>query len=90
MFCGVKLKPCIASPNQIYGASDDENPRGAMPVFTGDYYCPKCDAGNCGVSIPLTEKDVENLARWFEHNPQDLKRCIPKIRKKFAGAVKIK
>lgn len=83
MYCGVEMKPDIASPNDRFGASDLENPRGAMPVFWGEYYCSKCRHSNCGVSIPLSEKDIENLKRWFSHNPERINQCIPEIQSRF-------
>lgn len=80
MFCGVEMKLEIASPNEMYGADD---PFGYRRGPTGDTYCPKCRGGNCGVSIPLTQKDIENLRDWFKHNPQDLEKCIPLIQETF-------
>lgn len=80
MFCGVKMKPFIASPNEMYGADD---PQGNVRGPTGDTFCPNCRGGNCGVSIPLTEQDIESLGRWFMHNPQDLAKCIPEIQNEF-------
>jgi hypothetical protein len=80
MFCGVEMKPVIATPNEIYGA---DAPFGNTRVPTGDYYCPRCRAGNCGISIPPTLEEIENLKRWFHHNPQDLERCIPIVRGLF-------
>jgi len=76
MFCGVDMRDAITSPNEIYGADD---PNGYKRIPTGDTYCPKCRGGNCGVSIPLTEKDLENLQQWFQHNPEDIEKCIPEI-----------
>lgn len=80
MYCGVGMKPVIGSQNEIYGADE---PSGYTKVTTGDFYCPKCRGGNCGVSIPLTTKDIENLHRWFQHNPEDLQKCIPEIQEAF-------
>lgn len=84
MFCGVEMKRLIESPNDIYGADD---PRGYGLRYDGETFCPKCRGGNCGVSIPLTKKDIENLRDWFKHNPQDLEKCIPVIQEAFKNGV---
>ncbi|MDI6886648.1 MAG: hypothetical protein QMD22_10010 [archaeon] len=84
MFCGVEMRPVIASYCDIYeSAAVYDDPRASIKMATGDTYCPKCMGGNCGVSIPLTQKDIENLRQWFKHNPQDLERCIPAIQEIF-------
>lgn len=88
MYCGIEVKPVIASPNSIYGVPDFENPRGAMPIFTGDYYCPKCKRGNCFVSIPLLEKDKNNLENMFKLKEKykhdlNLEKFIPEIQEYY-------
>ena len=80
MYCGVEMKPIVSSPNEIYGADD---PLCNRRVFMGDYFCPNCRRGNCGVSIPLTKDDIENLQRCFSMYPQNLKKCVPEIKSFF-------
>lgn len=92
MKCGIEVKPVIASPNQMYGASDFENPRGAMAINTGDFYCPKCRRGNCYVHIPLTDRDRDNLKRMFElkekyNHKLELETYIPEIQEYYREVV---
>lgn len=49
-YCRVPMEPDISSfadrcePTAVY-----DDPKAAVPVFTGDWYCPKCRRINCWI-----------------------------------------
>lgn len=74
IFCGVEVKPVITSPARLYGIPAEDvadNPYLAVLRPTGEYYCPKCLAGNCWVTAndqgePIPDKEeLASLRHWF-------------------------